>query len=217
MRKLLMFAVCAVVALPLASIGGEKKRFDGEVSQWVSGSPSTSPDGTLIPIGGSGQVNGDFVVSERNGIQIGIRAQRRFLQNVAPLPNVKEKNVGVYLADTGFSDGLGRATWNFDIHVDLRGGFGVAKGKTLDDYTLTLDTDIGETIFGFSVPFNVAELYIPTAEEVLLFQTSQNPRFGNPTFNAAAEGTYHFTLTLTPTTFNGAPIVAAMSVEVIDP
>jgi hypothetical protein len=51
---------------------------------------------------------------------------------------------------------------------------------------------------------------------VRLFQTSLNPKFGNPPFDANAEGTYFFTLTLTPKTFNGAPIVAAMSVNVAD-
>src|SRR5688500_2018091 len=110
MRKILMLmAICASAAAlyPLASIGGEKKRFANDVSEWSS---LTAPAPDVIPVGGSGQVNGDFVVSERNGIQLGIRAQRRFLQNVDPLPSDRVGNVGVYGADTGTSDGLGRAT-----------------------------------------------------------------------------------------------------------
>ena len=111
------------------------------------------------------------------------------------------------------SDGAGRATWNYDIHVDLRGAFGVAKGKTLDDYTLTLDTNIGDTLFGLDVPLDVTALLPPG---IRLGQHSLNPKFGNLPFDANAPGTYDFTLTLTPETFNGAPIVAQMSVIVTE-
>lgn len=207
MRKLLMLVVCAVVVFPLAGIGGEKKRFEGEVSEWVSGMPNVPA--RLFPIGGAGQVNGGFVVAERNGVQIGIRAQERL---VGPLPSTRQKNVGVYVAEVGSEGGL--ATWNYDIHVDFRGAFGVAKGKTLDDYTLTFDTDIAESLFTFDVPLDIGEDFFPLVDGVRLFQTSQNPTFGNDTFDPTVPGTYHFALTLTPKTFNGSPIVATMAVVV---
>ena len=206
MRKFLMLVLCAVVVFPLAGMGGEKKRLADEVTEWSSLTPE-GPD--AIPVGGMGQINGGFVTGERNGIQIGIRASERF-QGL--LPSTSDKKVGVYLAETGTSDGLGRATWNYDIHVDLRGAFGVAKGKTLSDYTLTLDTDIGDTIFGLPVPLELVEDF--NLDGIRLYQTSLNPKFGNAPFDSNAPGTYHFTLTLTPKTFNGAPIAVAMAVVV---
>src|SRR5688572_21310455 len=102
-----LVAVFSVVGALGSQVGaGEKKRFADDVSEWSS---STAPAPDIIPVGGSGQVNGDFVVSERNGVQVAIRASRRFFQNIDPLDSLREKNEGIYLADTGTSDGAGRA------------------------------------------------------------------------------------------------------------
>jgi hypothetical protein len=213
-RRLVLTTIVAVCfgMTAVGVDGAEKTRFGVDVSEWSSDTVATS---TVLPVGGSGQVNGNFVRADRNGVEIGLRAQRRFSQNIDPLVNFRDKKVAVYLADTGTSDGLGRATWNYDIHVDLRGAFGVAKGKTLDNYTLMLDTDIGATLFDFPVPIDIGvDFMLPP--EVVLFQTSLNPKFGNAPFDANAEGTYNFTLILTPKTFNGPPIVADMSVVVMD-
>src|SRR5687768_18253549 len=130
--KILILTTLAIATFVVGGHAAEKSRFGANASEWSS---TTVPvPGVIIPVGGSGQVNGDFVLGERNGVEIGIRAQRRFLQNVDPLENHRDGQVGVYAADTGVSDGQGRATWNYDIHVDLRGAKGVAKGTTLGDY-----------------------------------------------------------------------------------
>ena len=50
-----------------------------DASTWDSGVP-VGPG--LIPIGGAGQVNGEFTIAERNGIQIGLRAQERFFWHI---------------------------------------------------------------------------------------------------------------------------------------
>jgi hypothetical protein len=203
------FVLCAAAAVASA----DATRFDTNASEWSS---ATVPvPGVVVPIGGSGQVNGSFVVAEQHGVQIGLRAQRRFLQNVDPLPTSRDaKKVATYLAPTGTSDGDGRATWNYDFHVDLRGATGPAKGKTLGDYTLSLDTDIGTTLFGQPVPWDLGSGLIPAA---VLYQNSLNPKFGNAPFDANAEGTYSFTLTLTPATFKGSALSVAMKVVVTNP
>jgi hypothetical protein len=210
-RTTWVVAAALLAATVSVAFAGDKERFGTDVTEWSS---STTPvPGVVIPVGGSGQVNGNFATAERNGVEIGIRAQRRFLQNVDPLANSVDKKVAVYQADTGTSDVEGRATWNYDLHVDLRGAQGVMKGKTVGDFSLTLDTDIGTTLFGQPVPWDLGTA-IPNA---VLFQTSLNPKFGNAPFDATAEGTYSFTLTLTPVTFNGPPISVSMRVEVTNP
>jgi hypothetical protein len=194
-----------VVAAPAAA--QERSRFGVDASEWDSG--TIAVPGVIIPVGGGGQVNGGFVTGERYGVQIGIRAQLRYL---GLLPMTREKQTGVYQASAGVSDGLGRATWNYDLHIDLRSAQGVAAGRTLGDYTLVLNSDIGPSIFGCLFPCDLADLGLPATVE--LFQTSQNPKFGNLPFNANAVDSYYFTLTLTPKTFNGPPITARMRVEV---
>ena len=169
--------------------------------------------GVIAPIGGSGQVNGNFVTGKRYGVEIAIRASQRFL---GLLDVTRNKNAGVYAAETGVSDGLGRATWNYDLHVDLRSAQGVAAGKTLGDYTLVLDSDISASFFGCLYPCDLGA-FIPASSGIVLLQTSQNPKFGNPPFDSTAEDTYSFTLTLTPKTFNGPPITARMLVDVTNP
>ncbi len=183
---------------------------------------STVPLGDgLIPIGGGGQLNGEFTIAERYGIQIGLRAQERFVGTLMTVPN-NDNHVGVYEAAGGFSgnsfsgDAMDkeRATWNYDWHVDLRDAFGVARGTTLGDYDLTLETDIAATtLFGFMLPLDLTfGGFIP--DDTILFQSSQNPDFGNPPFDAEAAGTYTFTLVLTPITFKGPPLSVSIQVNV---
>ncbi len=202
--------------------GPGKTRFGGEASEWSSLTPKVTGDGAIIPIGGSGQVNGNFVTAERNGIQIGIRATERFVGNLPPV--VVDNKIGFYSALTGTSglSTLGRAKWNDDLHIDLRGAFGVAKNTTLTDYDLVLETNISPTniIFGLPVPLDI-KLFATLAnggnDSVALYQTSLNPKFGNPAFNALVPGVYTFRLVLTPKTFNGPPLAAEMSVVVTSP
>ena len=181
-----------------------------DASTWTSGAP-VGPG--LIPIGGAGQVNGEFAIAERYGIQIGLRAQERFVGPLMAVPNNNNK-VAVYEATGGFSDVQERATWNYDWHVDLRDAFGVARGTTLGDYDLTLETDIATTsLFGFELPLDLTfGGFVP--DDTILFQSSQNPKFGNPPFDAEAAGTYTFTLVLTPTSFKGPSLRVSIQVNV---
>ena len=182
-----------------------------DASTWESNVPVCTG---CIPIGGAGQVNGEFTTVERNGIQIGIRAQERFAGTLDAISN-KNGKVGIYTADTGFSDVLERATWNYDIHVDLRDARGVAAGTTLVDYDLSLVTDIA-TVLDEPVSINLISAFgLP--DGTVLWQTSQNPKFGNLPFAAEDEATYFFRLVLTPKTFNGPPLAVEIEVDVVDP
>lgn len=210
------------VALPLTlaaapqSSGPGRVTVGTDVSEWSSG---TLPGDGLIPIGGSGQVNGEFVVAERNGIQVGLRAQER-QEGVLEATDVGR--VGRYEATAGSDAGL--ATWNYDWHVDLRDARGVAAGTTLADYTLTLETDhMGEDgrLFGFPVPTDLTFGEAAPFEEAVLYQQSWNPEHGDVAdgvddFEPAAEGTYHLRLVLTPATFNGPELAVAIEVDVVE-
>ena len=202
-------SIAALVGLMVAAPARaqEQSRFGVDASEWDS---TTVPvANVIIPVGGSGQVNGQFVTGERYGVQVGIRAQERFAGPTMPVTRAKQ--VGVYQAATGVSDGSGRARWNYDLHVDLRNAQGVAADKTLGDYSLVIDSDIGPTFFGCPFP---CEFGVSQPSTLKVYQTSLNPKFGNLTFNAMTPDSYFFTLTLTPKTFNGPSITARMRVDV---
>jgi hypothetical protein len=182
-----------------------------DASIWDSAVP-LDPIAGIFPIGGGGQVNGDFTIAERNGIQIGLRAQKRFVGTLMAVPNNNNK-IGVYEAMAGFSTST-RASWNYDWHVDLRNAHGVAAGTTLADYSVTLETDIATTtLFGLPLPLDLTfGGFVPG--NTILYQSSQNPDFGNTEFDAGVPGAYAFTLVLTPTSFNGPPISVSIQVNV---
>ena len=139
-------------------------------------------------------------------------AQERFVGPLNATPN-KNGKVGIYEASIGFSDDLGRATWNYDWHVDLRNAQGVAAGKTLADYDLTLETDMFTSQFGFPVPIDLTfGGFIPG--NVVLYQASLNPVFGATGFAPSVVGTYNLRLVLTPKTFNGPPLAVSIQVNV---
>jgi len=163
---------------------------------------------------GSGQFNGEFVVAERNGVQIGLRAQERFVGPIQVAPNSNGK-VGVYEANTGESS-PGRATWNWDMHIDLSNAFGVAKGKTLSDYEITLENNVYSNTSLDLSPFVAIPLFNTASPSQTLFQASQNPVFGNPGFDINAEGVYSLRLVLTPKTFNGAQLAVSIQINVTD-
>lgn len=179
-----------------------------DVTEWDSGT-TTDPANGIYPIGGTGQLNGEFTVAERNGIQIGLRAQERFEGTIEASGN----RTGVYEAETGFSSGT-RATWNYDWHLDLRGAEGRYADKTLGDYDLTLETDIASSLFENDIPM---DLTFGSLDNGVLYQGSWNPDFGNDVFDPTVEGTYHFRLVLTPSTFNGPPLAVAIEINVSDP
>ena len=174
-----------------------------DASVWDSGVLLDLSAG-IFPIRGSGQINGEFTTAERYGIEIGLRAQERFLGTLPAAPNGNGK-IGIYEASTGSSDDLGRATWNYDWHVDLRNAQGVAAGMTLADYDLTLETDMFTAQFRFPVLIDLTfGGFIPG--NVVLYQASLNPVFGATDFAPMVVSTYNLRLVLTPKTFNGPPL-----------
>jgi hypothetical protein len=179
------------------------------VSVWDSSIPADVLTGVL-PIGGAGQVNGDFVVATENGVQIGIRAQRRFSQSVDPLPNVKRGHEGIYIADSGTSDPFGAATWNIDVHLDLTGASGGAAATTLADYDFELRMDVAGKM-------EVVDLGTlgPIPPNTVLFQTSQNPVLNDPAFDPDADAVYRFELRLKPRSFAGPTMKTRMDVQVV--
>lgn len=120
-------AAFAMLLIPAPATAQEQSRFGVDASEWDS---TTLPvSGVILPVGGAGQVNGQFVTGERYGVQVGIRAQERLFGPT--LPVTRAKQVGVYVAATGYSSPAPLASWNYDLHIDLRNAQGVAAGKTL--------------------------------------------------------------------------------------
>lgn len=172
---------------------------------------------------GSGQFNGEFVVAEQQGIELGLRIQERF---VGPLEVTGDNGnrVGVYHAVTGDTGG-NNATWNYDWHVDLSDARGNAKGKVLSDYRLFLEQDFSEEDLFGTLGSDPVELPLSPAPGVCspdtfdadsLCQQSWNPGFGNDDFDPNAEGTYNLRLVLVPETFNGPPVAVSVKVIVAD-
>lgn len=198
----------AVVADEAASVG--KITVGTDVSEWDVG---------------SGQENGEFVVSKLQGIELGLRAQERFVGPIA-VTGDRGNRVGVYEAATVNTVGGNNGTWNYDWHVDLSNATGNATGKTLDDYTLVLEQDFtDESLFGV-LGFDPVQL--PLLKEGLggvcdpgtftetLCQQSWNPGFGNDDFDPDEERTYTLRLVLTPETFQGPLMAVVIRVNVSD-
>lgn len=212
-----------VAALALASVGTAlagssnsanslgKTTFDTEVSSWEVG---------------DGQLNGEFVTAEMQGVVIGLRAQER---TVGPIEVTADRGnrLGIYEAATSDA-GENLATWNYDFHVDLSQARGNAQGRTLEDYQLVLEQDYTEqSLFGV---LGHDPVHLPLAAEPFdgvcssdtfdadsLCQQSWNPAFGNNDFDPATPATYNLRLVLTPQTFNGPPVAVAIQVNVTAP
>ena len=140
-------AILVVLAVSIGMMGnafaqgpGTTVTVGADATQWFS--DAANPPG-YFPVGGAGQLNGEFVIVERGGIQIGLRATDR----KDGLLTVSGKRKGVYMAFTGLDMGeAGRAEWNYDWHVDLRG-----TGTVLSDYDLTLTQTFSPKL-GIPVP-----------------------------------------------------------------
>ncbi len=189
------------------------------VSVWdslVAASPG------VIPIGGAGQVNGGFIVDfapppggSDSRFQIGIRAQKRFAGPVWPQAG------NVFTVDAGESSS-GRATWNYDIHLDL-GTNGLdpafdmlrANGR---DYNVTLEIDSDPSAAVNFVLLNLNALVPSTVTNWSLLQGSFNPNFagvGIPGFNQfALNGVYDFRLTVSSKAA-GNPVIVQTYMQVI--
>lgn len=174
---------------------------------------------------GSGQFNGEFTVAERQGIELGLRIQERFV-GLVEAKSEQGGRLGVYEVKTGSTGGDNNGAWNYDWHVDLSNAKGQAKGKTLSDYQLVLEQDFTEqSLFGAlgSDPVELplaaegnggvcsAGTFTPT-----LCQQSWNPGFGNTDYDPFEERSYNLRLILIPDTFNGPPVAVSIRVDVSD-
>ena len=88
----------------------------------------------------------------------------------------------------------------------------MARGTTLEDYSLHLETDISDTLFTFPVPLDLTFGGL-VPDNTVLYQSSQNPTFGNSVFDPTVSGSYVFRLVLTPETFNGPPLAVEINVD----
>jgi hypothetical protein len=181
--------------------------FNANVNEWSSSTPS-DPGAGIYPIGGTGEINGGFVVTTgSDGAQIGLRAE---LRGIGLLPQTNNGVSATYIAPAGTS-GANLALWDFDADIDLRG-----TGHSISDYTAVLTvTDIG----GLVTPVNlVATGFVPS--NAVLYQNAENPGFAFlspvfPSFDPTAPGQYSFDLTLTPSTFTGDTLSASINVDVV--
>jgi hypothetical protein len=171
-----------------------------DASVWDSAVPQAAP---VLGVGGSGQVNGEFILDTvdlgASAIQIGIRAQERFqgptLQRIG----------NVYFADPGtnFSGGgVEGALWNYDFHLDFGTGDGdtTVAGESFEsevlkslaplnmrDYTveLLLDDDPSAATDFITVDLNAFVSEATFGDDILLLQASSNLLFtgGPPSFD----------------------------------
>ena len=148
---------------------------NSDVSVWDSG---VTPDvfAGIFPIGGAGQIAGNFAVDtitkKDTAIQVGLRAQERFAGPIEPIKDV-------YFAPTGEST-PGLATWNFDWSLDsgttyLESQLGKdLTAQNLEDYDVVLTiTDSEDNSFAL----DFGDFPNP-AGPIVLSQSSQNIGFG---------------------------------------
>jgi hypothetical protein len=180
--------------------------FNANVNEWSSSTVGNSGAG-IYPIGGSGEVNGGFVVTTgSDGAQIGLRAELRFMGS---LPQTNNGITATYYAPTGTSGG-NLSLWNFEADIDLRN-----TGHNISDYSAIFTvTDRSDLVTPVDL---VASGVVPA--NAVLYQNSENPGFSFlssvfPAFDPTAPGVYAFDLKLTPTTFTGDTLEASINVDV---
>ncbi|MBI9015812.1 MAG: PEP-CTERM sorting domain-containing protein [Phycisphaerae bacterium] len=179
LKKLLLTALMLMITVSFASAG------IGPVREWSSDTPVVP--GSWSPIGGSGQVNGNFMIQEEYGIQIGIRASRRFSPD--PLVILNDYK---YQIETGES-APGQPLWNYEINVDMRGS-----GYSFKDFDIALITNVPNHSFyngqqAIETNFNLPAGSLDNLE---LVQMSMNPGFFDSGIDPFAQGRYDFELIL---------------------
>ena len=197
----LSIALFAVASMMFPISSSYALDFETDVSVWDSAVAVDVGNG-IYPIGGAGQVSGDFAVDtfleEDMGIQVGLRAQERFFGPILPTID------NVYFAEAGESD-PGLATWNLDWSLDF--GTTYLENQLSTDLTpknmvdfdviLSVDDDPTENTDFVDIDLNAAGL-----DPVLLFQSSQNMGFDfwfdlfGITFDPDVPGVYDFVLTV---------------------
>ena len=194
--------ICALADVSIA----ETVAFNANANPWSS-STASNPSGGIYPIGGSGQVDGGFVVgTDSAGNEIAIRAE---LRNVGP--TLSQTNDGIhtaaYTAPTGSPSG-NLALWNFDFDINLK--------QAISNYTAILTITDGAKV----TPINLVTSGLVPSNAVL-YQNSENPGFNFlstelPGFNPNASQDYSFDLTLTPNS-GGESLDVAMNVDAVAP
>lgn len=191
-----LIATTFVIALTPQILAQET---NSDVSIWKSpgdGGPTTSlPDG-IFPIGGSGQIAGNFAVDtydkKDTAIQIGLRAQERFVGPIDPIGNV-------YLAPIGESP-AGFPLWNFDFSIDSGTSYlGEQLGKDLtaldlEDFTVVLDISDSEGNT-YALDFDLDDTNANPFGPIILSQNSWNLGFGFITIPVDSDS-YDITLTV---------------------
>lgn len=206
-RTMIASLTLGVAALATPATGAPIETFDTNASEWSS---LTLPiPGVILPIGGSGQTNGNFTtVSDTTlpGAQIALRANRRF--SPVPLDNIGS----TYVVETGESD-PGLPVWNYDIHIDLR-----STGLSFGDFTISfLSSLTNHSTPDLQAALELAGTLPPgTLDGVELYQSSLNPGFFASGIDPFATGVETFALTLTPKSGVVAPILGVdIAVQVI--
>jgi hypothetical protein len=208
-----MMAASAALAAPISTI--DTNLAPQNVSVWDSGVIPSLANG-IIPIGGAGQLNGGFIVNTdaTTGIEVGIRASKRFFGPVWPQAG------NIYYVEQGLSSsGPNRATWNYDIHINLGNtitGTTVTPGALIgENYTVLFEIDTDPTAAVNFTPLNL-NTALPAGWS--FFQASWNPTFGGvgiPGFDPFAQGIYDFRLSVSDT--NGTIAGTYMQVQVSEP
>lgn len=223
--KLSVYSVFAFLAILIVSIpqASAATVFGADASVWDSTVPIDSVTG-IYPIGGSGQINGEFAIetvedtNANTAIQIGLRAQERFVGPTLP------RMEAMYFADEGESE-PGLATWNYDWHIDFGttylddelGNPGLTPQNMRDfDVFFEVDTDPSFATSFVSTDINAAATLagVPAGSPILLSQTSQNIGFGvfGGPLDPTIPGVYNFRLTVSDPT--DSSIVAQVEIQV---
>lgn len=168
-----MLAAIILLLVPQTVLANQENNSD--VSIWDSSVPVDFLAG-IFPIGGSGQIAGNFAVDTHTkkdtAIQVGLRAQERFVGPIEPIGDI-------YFAATGEST-PGLATWNFDWSLDFGTSFlEVQLGKdltaqNLEDYDVTLEITDSD---GNQFMLDFGDFPNPLGP-IVLSQSSQNVGFG---------------------------------------
>ncbi len=171
-----MIAMISMLTVPLTSqTVSAKLALNSDVSVWDSAIVPDAGAG-IFPVGGAGQIAGNFAVDTKTkkdtAIQVGLRAQERFVGPIEPFGRV-------YLAPTGEAP-AGSPLWNFDFHLDSGTEFLETQlgedltALNLEDFTVVLEIkDLEKNVWTLAL----SDFPNP-AGPIILSQQSWNIGFG---------------------------------------